>query len=127
MTVKTDLSGNTLYVTDIQIGSTTPGNLSGSSISSYMGGQTSAASISTGEVLLNSITAPAGGSASSLAITIGTGATSSIGIWFGAGAPSGLTATQGSLYLNTTGSSVSTRMYINTTGVSTWTAVTTLA
>jgi hypothetical protein len=45
-------------------------------------------------------------------------------ILFGAGAPS-LTAPQGSLYLNTSGSSTSTRAYINTTGSTTWTAVTT--
>lgn len=44
----------------------------------------------------------------------------------GAGAPSHV-ARQGSLYLNTTGSSVATRAYINTTGASTWTAVTTVA
>jgi hypothetical protein len=48
------------------------------------------------------------------------------GIYSGAGAPS-FTAPQGSLYLNTTGSSTSTRAYINTTGSTTWTAVTTAA
>lgn len=48
------------------------------------------------------------------------------GIYVGAGAPS-LTAPQGSLYLNTTGSSTSTRAYINTTGSTTWTAITTAA
>lgn len=46
-------------------------------------------------------------------------------IFSGAGAPS-FTAPQGSLYLNTTGSSVSTRAYINTTGSTTWTAITTV-
>lgn len=44
----------------------------------------------------------------------------------GAGAPT-FTATQGSFYLNTTGSSTSTRAYINTDGATTWTAVTTAA
>lgn len=44
----------------------------------------------------------------------------------GAGAPSH-TAPKGSFYLNTTGSSSSTRAYINTTGSTTWTAVTTAA
>lgn len=48
------------------------------------------------------------------------------GVYVGAGAPS-LTAAQGSLYLNTTGSSTSTRAYINTTGSTTWTAITTAA
>ena len=41
-------------------------------------------------------------------------------IYSGAGAPS-FAATQGSLYLNTTGSSTSTRLYVNTTGSTTWT------
>lgn len=54
--------------------------------------------------------------------TTGTG----VGIYWGSGAPT-ITAPQGSLYLNTTGSSTSTRMYINTTGSTTWTAVTTAA
>lgn len=49
-----------------------------------------------------------------------------VGVYSGAGAPT-FTAPQGSLYLNTTGSSTSTRAYINTTGSTTWTAVTTLA
>lgn len=47
------------------------------------------------------------------------------GIYFGSGAPT-ITAPQGSVYFNTTGSSVSTRMYINTTGSTVWTAVTTV-
>lgn len=45
-------------------------------------------------------------------------------IYAGTGAPS-FTATQGSLYLRTDGSSTSTRLYINTTGSTTWTNVTT--
>lgn len=49
-----------------------------------------------------------------------------VGVYVGAGAPS-ITAPQGSLYLNTTGSSTSTRAYINTTGSTTWTAITTVA
>jgi hypothetical protein len=48
------------------------------------------------------------------------------GIYSGSGVPS-FTATQGSLYLRTDGSSTSTRAYINTTGSTTWTAVTTAA
>lgn len=49
-----------------------------------------------------------------------------VAIYAGAGAPT-FTATKGSLYLNTTGSSTSTRAYINTDGSTTWTAVTTAA
>lgn len=46
-----------------------------------------------------------------------------VGIYVGAGAPS-LSASKGSLYLNTTGSSSSTRLYVNN-GTTTWIAVTT--
>jgi hypothetical protein len=49
-----------------------------------------------------------------------------IDIFAGAGVPS-LTAPKGSIYINTTGSSSSTRMYINTDGGTTLTAVTTAA
>ncbi len=52
--------------------------------------------------------------------------TANLGVFFGSGAPT-LTAAQGSLYLNTTGSSTSTRLYVNTDGATTWTAVTTVA
>jgi len=44
----------------------------------------------------------------------------------GTGAPT-FAAKQGTLYLNLTGNSVSTRAYINTTGSTTWTAITTVA
>ena len=44
-------------------------------------------------------------------------------IYAGAGAPT-ISATKGSLYLNTTGSSTSTRLYVNN-GTTTWIAVTT--
>ena len=56
----------------------------------------------------------------------GTVSTTSPGLFSGAGAPS-FTAPKGSLYLNTSGSSTSTRAYINTDGATTWTAVTTAA
>lgn len=55
-----------------------------------------------------------------------TGGAGTPGIYSGAGAPT-LTAAKGSLYLNTTGSSTSTRAYINTDGAGTWTAITTAA
>jgi hypothetical protein len=64
----------------------------------------------------------AGGNSNPLAF----GGIGGIGIYFGSGAPT-ITAPQGSLYLRTDGSSVSTRLYINTTGSTTWTAVTTAA
>jgi hypothetical protein len=125
MATNIDLAGNTLYVSDIIVGATTPGSLVGSSVSTEIG---SALSLTGGATFLSGITSPVGGNASTAkAITIGTGATSSVSILFGSGSPSGLTATQGSLYLNTSGSGVNSRAFINTTGVSTWTAVTTAA
>jgi hypothetical protein len=44
----------------------------------------------------------------------------------GAGAPTHA-APKGSLYINTTGSSTSTRMYVNTDGSTTWTNFTSAA
>lgn len=46
-------------------------------------------------------------------------------ILVGAGVPS-MSAAKGSLYLNTTGSSVSTRLYVNN-GTTNWVAVTTVS
>jgi len=54
------------------------------------------------------------------ALTMGS---SGIGIYFGDGAPT-ISAVKGSLYLNFTGSSTSTRLYVNN-GTTTWVAVTT--
>ncbi len=48
---------------------------------------------------------------------------SGIGIYFGDGAPT-ISAVKGSLYLNFTGSSTSTRLYVNN-GTTNWVAVTT--
>lgn len=45
----------------------------------------------------------------------------------GAGAPSAVTATKGSLYLRTDGTTTNDRAYINTDGGTTWTALTTAA
>jgi len=44
----------------------------------------------------------------------------------GAGAPT-LSAPKGSLYINTTATTTTTRLYINTTGSTTWTTFTTAA
>lgn len=52
--------------------------------------------------------------------------TASLGIFCGSGAPT-LSAAQGSVYIRTDGSSVSTRLYVNTDGATTWTNVTTAA
>jgi len=47
-------------------------------------------------------------------------------IYAGAGAPTFLAA-QGSIYLNTTGSTTATRLYVNTTGSTVWTNFTSAA
>lgn len=47
-----------------------------------------------------------------------------VGISAGSGAPTH-SAPQGSIYLNKTGSSSSTRIYVNSDGSTTWVAVTT--
>lgn len=47
-------------------------------------------------------------------------------VYVGSGAPT-ISAPQGSLYLRSDGSSVSTRLYVNTNGSTTWTVVTTAA
>ena len=49
-----------------------------------------------------------------------------VGIFAGSGAPT-FTAKQGSLYLNTAGTTTNDRAYINTDGATTWTAITTAA
>lgn len=54
------------------------------------------------------------------------GGTKGFGIYFGSGTPNAvIKAAQGSLYLNYTGNSTSSRAYINTDGATAWTAVTT--
>lgn len=58
-------------------------------------------------------------------LTLTNGAVSA-GLYVGSGAPT-ISAAQGSLYLRTDGSSISTRLYVNTTGSTTWTNVTTAA
>ena len=45
----------------------------------------------------------------------------------GAGAPTGVTAKKGSLYVNTTATTTTTRLYINTDGGTTWATFTTSA
>ena len=97
LTTQVDMGGNTISVTDILVGDTLAGN-------------------------------GASGLSVSTALQNVSGVISSTGpaIISGSGAPTS-SAARGTIYINLTGSTVSTRMYINTTGVSTWTAFTTLA
>lgn len=86
-------------------------------------GNGTARSLLNGDLTIFGSTAPPAGG------TAGTGlmmsSTANLGIFFGSGVPS-LSAAQGSLYIRTDGSSISTRLYINTNGSTGWTNVTTL-
>jgi len=76
----------------------------------------------TGNLTVDSGTAPAAGGMSAIFIS----STANLGIYVGSGVPT-VSAAQGSLYLRTDGSSTSTRAYINTNGGTTWTNLTTAA
>lgn len=61
----------------------------------------------------------AGGNASGVTLS-----SSNLGVYVGSGLPT-ISAAQGSIYLRSDGSSVSTRLYVNTNGTTGWTNVTT--
>lgn len=77
---------------------------------------------STGAVTAFAQTSPAAGGTGNAGLTISSVA--NLGVFVGSGAPT-ISAAQGALYLNTTGSSTSTRLYVNTDGSTGWTSVTT--
>lgn len=52
--------------------------------------------------------------------TVAAGGIVSAGFISGAGAPGALVAPKGSLYVNTTATTTTTRLYINTDGAATW-------
>lgn len=66
---------------------------------------------------------PAGGSN---LVGISLSSTASFGVYYGSGVPT-LSAAQGSIYMRSDGSSISTRMYVNTNGSTTWTNLITAA
>lgn len=65
---------------------------------------------------MNGLGTPAGGSLSARILFGG----SNLGLYWGSGAPT-VSASQGSLYIRTDGSSTSTRLYVNTSGGTAWT------
>ena len=75
-----------------------------------------------GSVKVGAGTAVTAGGSTGIGLLMSSTATVDLGIFFGSGAPT-LTAGKGSLYLNTTGSSTSTRLYVNDGGT-TWIAMT---
>lgn len=97
-------------------GSVVPGSVAAT-------GAVSGTSVSTtGNVTAGSATAVAAGGSTSGAFLMSS--TAALGVYVGSGAPT-ISAAQGSLYLRTDGSSVSTRLYVNTNGTTGWTNVTT--
>lgn len=80
-----------------------------------------AAPSASGSVAALNATGTTAGGASSPALKMGT---VGVGIYFGSGAPT-ISAPHGSLYLDTTGNSTSTRAFINSDGGTTWVAITT--
>ncbi len=78
----------------------------------------------TGTVILQSGTAPA--AAGSAQARVGFSSTANLGLYFGTGAPT-VSAGKGSVYINTTATTATTRFYINTDGGTTWTNFTTAA
>ena len=79
---------------------------------------------SNGQLSAQPTTAPPAAGATSAGIKLSS--TANLGLFFGSGAPT-FSAAQGSIYMNTTGSSTSTRLYANTTGSTTWTSFTSAA
>lgn len=77
-----------------------------------------------GQLSTQTGTAPPAAGANTAGIKLSS--TANLGVFFGAGAPT-FTAAQGSIYINTTGSSTSTRLYVNTTGSTTWASFTSSA
>lgn len=77
-----------------------------------------------GSVKVGAGTAVTAGGSTGIGLLMSSTSTVNLGIFFGSGAPT-ITAGKGSLYLNITGSSTSTRLYVNSTGSTTWVAVTT--
>jgi hypothetical protein len=101
MPIEVGTQGNRVTISD-DAGNSTPASLSTAGTVTAQNAQATAA----------------GGGAACLAM-----GTAGIGLYFGSGAPS-ISAAKGSLYVNTTGSSSSTRLYVNN-GTTTWVAVTT--
>lgn len=71
--------------------------------------------IRTGSVL-------AASAAGTTAALLNFSSTSGLGLYFGTGAP-GIVAAQGSLYINTSGSTSTTILYVNTGGSTVWLGV----
>lgn len=96
--------------------------LGGATLGSNALAVTGLANISGVVTVASGTATPAGGSTSARLLF---GTTAGFGIYYGSGAPTGLTAAQGSLYLRSDGTTINDRAYINSDGSTTWTALTT--
>ena len=88
-------------------------------------GATALASVSaSGAASVLTGTAPAAAAATPVGLKMSS--TANLGLFFGTGAPSGtVAAAKGSLYINTTATTTTSRLYINTDGSTTWATFTT--
>jgi hypothetical protein len=118
---------DTSRATNVQIYTTATSSIAPTAVATFSSaaGLSVAGNISaTGTSRILSGTAPPAGG------TAGTGmlmsSTTNLGIFFGTGTPT-LSAAQGSLYINTTAATTTTRLYINTNGSTGWTNFTTAA
>jgi len=121
MALPYDLAGNTVYVSDVVVSSTTPGSLTGISLSSTVansgGGGTADSAISGVTITGTGLTA--------IQYAGQVSGTGGWGMYIGRGTPTALAPTA-SLYINTaTTLTASTILYGNTNGTATgWVAIT---
>ena len=113
-------NSGTVYGITVAAGAVTlPSSLSVTGASTLTGNTSVGGTlVTTGQLSAQTGVAPPAAGASTAGIKLSS--TANLGLFFGAGAPT-FTAAQGSIYINTTGSSISTRLYVNTTGLTTWT------
>lgn len=91
----------------------------------YADPQFESIAVTSGLSILTS-TAPAAAAATPVGLKMSS--TANLGLFFGTGAPSStVAAAKGSLYINTTATTTTSRLYINTDGSTTWATFTTSA
>ncbi len=96
----------------------TPIGAGGASTGAFTSVTASSASVSGAAAVLTG-TAPAAAAATPVGLKFSS--TANLGLFFGTGAPSGtVSAAKGSLYINTTATTTTSRLYINTDGATTW-------
>ena len=113
--------GGTLGVT----GNTSLANATASGTLGVTGATTLTGAVSTvGQISTQTSTAPPASGATTAGIKMSS--TANLGFFYGNGAPT-FSAAKGSLYVNTTATTTTTRLYINSSGSTTWTNFTSAA